>query len=356
MSLIERYLMREISRLVLLIVGFLIFMFVSYSAQRYLTEAANGTLALQVVADVVFYKTLIALEMLLPIGLYVSVAIVLSQLYSDSEITAINASGFSLAPLYKSVIWLSIPLSIGVMLLSMYGRPWSYGNIYKLEQQSQSVLDVSHLQADKFNINDNGSMVLASRIDAESGGLQDVLIYSRTGKFTRLYRADSMKVLDASPENPLIDLKSGSAYTLDRTGVDDAVQGYKNLQIALKPVIESTTVKRKSASIAQLSSSTDLEDQAELQWRITRGISTILMVLLAVPLSRTKPRQGRYATLLPLTIVFIAIYYGGNICRTLVGNGSLPLYPGLWLVPLAMLLGILCFIKRDLSSQWKSRR
>ncbi|MCU7717244.1 hypothetical protein OEA27_21110, partial [Escherichia coli] len=56
MKLVEHYIMRGTRRLVLIIVGFLIFIFASYSAQRYLTEAANGTLALDVVLDIVFYK------------------------------------------------------------------------------------------------------------------------------------------------------------------------------------------------------------------------------------------------------------------------------------------------------------
>lgn len=43
MKLVEHYIMRGTRRLVLIIVGFLIFIFASYSAQRYLTEAANGT-------------------------------------------------------------------------------------------------------------------------------------------------------------------------------------------------------------------------------------------------------------------------------------------------------------------------
>ena len=46
MKLVEHYIMRGTRRLVLIIVGFLIFIFASYSAQRYLTEAANGTLPL----------------------------------------------------------------------------------------------------------------------------------------------------------------------------------------------------------------------------------------------------------------------------------------------------------------------
>ena len=55
MKLVEHYIMRGTRRLVLIIVGFLIFIFASYSSQRYLTEAANGTLALDVVLDIVFY-------------------------------------------------------------------------------------------------------------------------------------------------------------------------------------------------------------------------------------------------------------------------------------------------------------
>ncbi|WP_213977945.1 LptF/LptG family permease, partial [Serratia marcescens] len=93
-----------------------------------------------------------------------------------------------------------------------------------------------------------------------------------------------------------------------------------------------------------------------LQWRESRGLTTVLMVLLAIPFSRIKPRQGRYAALLPLTVLFTAIFYGGNICRTLVANGSLPTIPGVWLVPLAMAAGIALLLARDLSLLRKPSR
>lgn len=349
MYLIERYIMVEIRRLVIMIAGFLIFMFASYSAQRYLTDAANGTLALRVVADVVFYKSLIALEMILPVALYVSVAVALSQLYSDAEITAILASGASPLRLYKAVLILAIPLAIGVTLLSLYGRPWAYANIYLLQQQSQSMLDVSHLQANKFNISGNGRMILANHIDKTSGQLTEALIYLRSANHTHLYRARSVEVIDASANSPVVRLKTGTAYVLDREGSDDNAQNYASYDIALKPLVPDAEFRHKSASLAALSRSAAPADTAELQWRESRGLTTVLMVLLAIPLSRTKPRQGRYATLLPLTLLFTVIFYGGNICRTLVANGTLPIVPGIWLVPLAMLIGIAALLARDLS-------
>lgn len=356
MNLIEHYIMSSTRRLVLAIVGFLIFIFASYSAQRYLTETANGTLALEVVLDVVFYKVLIALEMLLPVGLYVSVGVTLGQMYTDSEITAMSASGASPVRLYSAVMFLAIPLSILVALLSMFGRPWAYAQIYQLEQQSQSELDVRHLQAKKFNINNNGRMILAQQIIPDAHHLNDALIYTSSGDKTNVFRAQDVDVVDSSPTTPSVLLHSGTAYVLAHQGNDDNEQIYRNLRLHLKPLDQNTEIKRKAKSIATLSHSTDPADIAELQWRESRGICAFFMALLAIPLSRVKPRQGRFSTLLPLTLLFVVIFYGGNICRTLVANAALPVFPGVWLLPLLMFAGMMIFVIRDLALLPKSRR
>ena len=353
MKLVEHYIMRGTRRLVLIIVGFLIFIFASYSAQRYLTEAANGTLALYVVLDIVFYKVLIALEMLLPVGLYVSVGVTLGQMYTDSEITAISAAGGSPGRLYKAVLYLAIPLSIFVTLLSMYGRPWAYAQIYQLEQQSQSELDVRQLRAKKFNTNDNGRMILSQTVDQDNNRLTDALIYTSTANRTRIFRARSVDVVDPSPT---VMLHNGTAYLLDHQGRDDNEQIYRNLQLHLNPLDQSPNVKRKAKSVTELARSAFPADHAELQWRQSRGLTALLMALLAISLSRVKPRQGRFSTLLPLTLLFVAIFYGGDVCRTLVANGAIPLIPGLWLVPGLMLMGLLMLVARDFSLLQKFSR
>ena len=340
MKLVEHYIMRGTRRLVLIIVGFLIFIFASYSSQRYLTEAANGTLALDVVLDIVFYKVLIALEMLLPVGLYVSVGVTLGQMYTDSEITAISAAGGSPGRLYKAVLYLAIPLSIFVTLLSMYGRPWAYAQIYQLEQQSQSELDVRQLRAKKFNTNDNGRMILSQTVDQDNNRLTDALIYTSTANRTRIFRARSVDVVDPSPEKPTVMLHNGTAYLLDHQGRDDNEQIYRNLQLHLNPLDQSPNVKRKAKSVTELARSVFPADHAELQWRQ----------------SRVKPRQGRFSTLLPLTLLFVAIFYGGDVCRTLVANGAIPLIPGLWLVPGLMLMGLLMLVARDFTLLQKFSR
>lgn len=136
---------------------------------------------------------------------------------------------------------------------------------------------------------------------------------------------------------------------LDHYGRDDNEQIYRNLKLQLKPLELGLNMKRKAKPAALLAISADPADRAELQWRESRGASAFLMVLLAISLSRVKPRQGRFSTLLPLTLLFVAIFYGGNVCRTLVANGAIPLIPGIWLVPILMFAGVLLLIARDFS-------
>jgi lipopolysaccharide export system permease protein len=356
MFLIERYVIAEIGRPVLVMVSILVFIFASYSAERYLAEAAVGTLALPAVLDMVFYKVLIALEVLVPVALYASVAIAIGRLCHDSELTAIAASGASPLRIYRAILLLALPISLAVAMLSLYGRPWAYTQAYALEQQSRTDLDVNHLLPQRFNLNDeNGRMILAERIDRTDGRLHDVLIYDPGAK-TRLFRSDQARILSPDPSDPIVELKEGNSYLLQHNGARDISEKFATMRLHLLPIEQNADVKRKASPSNTLEASNALQDKAELQWRQTRGVSATVLALLAIPLSRTRPRQGRFSTLLPVTAVFALVFYSGDICKTMVGNSTLPLFPGLWTVPLLMGLVLLVFLVRDLANIRFGRR
>ncbi|MEJ5176726.1 LptF/LptG family permease [Erwinia sp. MYb416] len=240
-----------------------------------------------------------SLEMLIPVGLYVAVGVALGQLYNDSEITAMHAAGASPISIYKAVLWLAIPFGIGVMLLSLYARPWAYGQIYQLEQRSQSEMNVNHLIANKFNVNDDGRMVVASTVDAANNVLTDALIYTSSDNKSHIYRARKVTVLGTQSSSPSVLLHTGTSYVLDHRGWGDQEMRYQDQHLHLKAIQPTTLMKRKSASITTLSRSTAPADIAERQWRE-----------------------------MPLTLVFTLIFYGGNLCRTLVANSAFPVIPG----------------------------
>jgi lipopolysaccharide export system permease protein len=77
----------------------------------------------------------------------------------------------------------------------------------------------------------------------------------------------------------------------------------------------------------------DARERAEFQWRVSTPFSTLLLTLLAVPLSHTRPRKGRFARML-LAMAAYALYFNLlNVLRTWVEQETVESI--IW-VPLAL--------------------
>jgi len=97
--------------------------------------------------------------------------------------------------------------------------------------------------------------------------------------------------------------------------------------------------KRKAASTFTLMQSDQPRDIAELQWRLSRPLATILLALIAVPFSRVSPRQGRGDKTYYLAALVFAIYYILNgLAQTWVEQGAIGRIPGVWWLYVVMLL------------------
>ena len=88
------------------------------------------------------------------------------------------------------------------------------------------------------------------------------------------------------------------------------------------------------------------DEIAELQWRLTNPAKAFLLALLAVYLAKTAPRQGRYGKLSIGITVFFAVHMLSVLSRTLVEQGALPAIPGLWWVPIALLIWVIFLTRR----------
>ncbi|MEC7605743.1 MAG: LptF/LptG family permease, partial [Pseudomonadota bacterium] len=76
----------------------------------------------------------------------------------------------------------------------------------------------------------------------------------------------------------------------------------------------------------------DIAHRAELQWRISVLLLIPVIALIAVPMSRVGPRQGRYTKLFPALLVYISYFIALEFCRDRVADGDLSLVFGLWWV------------------------
>ena len=120
--IIYRYLIREISKPLTIILGILMALFAGHSAAGFLSDAVNGLLPIDTVAEMIGLKVLISLEVLIPVSLYISVLLSFGKLYGDSEFTAMFALRVTPARVMGAVLTLSGCLALFVAGLSLVTR------------------------------------------------------------------------------------------------------------------------------------------------------------------------------------------------------------------------------------------
>ena len=142
MKLIERYIAREISLPFTVVILILVGLFASFISARLLAGAVTETLGVSALLKLVFLKTLIALEVLIPIALYISVIIGLGRLSKDQELNIIRTMGVSGTRIVLTVLTVAIPVGLISGMLSSYVRPWAYAESYILDAQAEAELNI----------------------------------------------------------------------------------------------------------------------------------------------------------------------------------------------------------------------
>jgi lipopolysaccharide export system permease protein len=344
--IINRYLIREILTPMLAILAVLVSIFASYLAATFLVDAVVGNLPLGAVVLLVAIKIGISLEILLPVTLLLSVVIALGRLYKDSEMIAMASCGIGTGQTLKSVLYLAAAVAALSACASLFIRPAAYDLVYRMKARAERDMDIGLMEGGHFYELQSGAMVFfAEDVHQHPERAKKVLIRSQTGDDIKLIRAEQVR--------QQFDKSSGRRFLLFETGqmVEFAAQeaGGKITQFEIAsyfldpPPGSLRNYKRKAAPTVHLIRSERLEDIAELQWRLTTPLSTLLLALLGVPLSRTNPRKGKYARV-GLAVVIFAIYYNlFVVAKTWVEKGQVPPFPGIWWVPalLAMLLSAL---------------
>jgi lipopolysaccharide export system permease protein len=342
--IIDRYLIREISKPLIAICAFLVVIFASYRAAQYLAEAVAGVIAGKIVLYLVLLKIVIAMEILLPTTLFLSIVLVLGRLYADSEVTALFACGVGIGRIFKAVIYLAVPLALLVVYLSLYVRPWAYQQSYAMIAMAKSALDIGKWKEGNFyKIPGMNRVIYADEINQDEKRAEGVFIQSDQGNEVQVIYAKKVQQYDDERNNrPLLVFQDGYVYKFSRTGEEGYFMKFRQSTMSMdfgqtKPM----EYKRKAASTWKLARSSSLEDIAEFQWRVSTPISTLLLALLAIPLSRTAPRKGKYAKLVGAVLILAVYYNTSAMAKDWVEQGVVGPGVGIWWVVLLLAIVVL---------------
>jgi lipopolysaccharide export system permease protein len=340
--ILERYIIREILAPLAAIGLVLITIFSGYSATHFLNDAVNGLLSGQTVAVLVLLKVLIALEILLPVTLYLAIVLALSRLYADSEVIAMEASGIGPGRIIKSVFCLALPLALLVGALSHYARPWAYERLYALEAGARKgeEFDFAKVEAGRFYELGEDLVFFAEKLDQDGKQARNVHVWKLKPDGREVTFAETARQESGSGREPkTIMFQNGHHYILNAKTNQDRTLFFTRTVLKLAAGGEAGEYRHKAAPSAILAGSAAPEEIAEFQWRLSTGPATILLALLAIPLSRTAPRRSRYGKATAAIVLFFLYYNLSLIAKTWVEKQVVPPVPGLWWV--IFLLGTL---------------
>ena len=324
--IIDRHLVRQIAMPFLLVSVVLLIIFVGFSLSKFLTQADAGLLNTGEVVRLTLLKVLISLDVLLPISLFFGLMLGLGSLHNDSEIVAMQASGISESHIIRPVVTLAIPLALATAVLAFYIRPWAYTQSYQIRAIAAASSDIDRIKGGQFYLTRHTDpegeykerAIFIEKISSDQA-LKNIFIRTRVGDELQVISSHTGTFVER-PESTyhMLQLDNARIFKHVEDGPDLFARiDHFTMKVANKQP-EAPRRKTKAISFAELRLSDIPKERSEYQWRISIPITTLLLALLTVPLSRSKPRHGRYAKLLLAFAIYAAYYNLIEVSQTWV--------------------------------------
>ena len=356
--IIQRYLAREILQSFAAVLAILLLVFAAHRFVRFLTEASSGRIPSDVIFQLVVVKLTVNLTVLLPLAFFIGVLLALGRLHKDSEVVAMSAGGVGLRSLAHVVLGLSLGFALLIGLMSCYASPRLAAIEDSILTRARGEAEVTGLAPGHFKEFGQGNIVYVESIEPDRRTLR--------GVFVRVTRGDREELVVAERAYQSIQGREGERFMVLEDGHRySGVPGRRDFVITrfARHAVRLDVVTRPggrrnldSIPTMELWRSEKPEHAAELQWRASLPISAVLLALLALPLARTTPRQGRYGKLFLAVVVYFVYNNGLGIAQSLIERGELRPAVGVWPVHVLMAAFVGAMIFAQSSGGWRLGR
>jgi len=339
--ILDRYIFREIASTWLGVTVVLLLILLTNQFARVLGDVAKGKLPKDAAFDVIGLSAAQYLTILIPIGLFLAVMLALGRLYRDSELPAMMACRVGPSGIYRPLFWLLLPLSVGVAWLSIQLGPSALLAIERVGAEARREADLASIEPGRFvSIGPDNAVVYGERI-LDDGLMENVFLQRRLedGKLEVVVARLGEQVESDDPDIRFLVLHEGRRYEGVPGTTEFRVVEFLEHGIPYRlPSLEPPDPRPRAMPFERLLRSNELTHIAEMQWRIGVPLATIILAILAVPLSRTQPRAGRYGRIAIGLLVFIIYLNMLSAAKAWIEQGTLSPALGLWWVHAAVFL------------------
>ncbi len=339
-----RYLTREVLLTMSAVAGILLLVIMGSRFIRYFSDAAEGDIPVTILGSLMVFHLPGFMELILPLSFFLGILLAYGQLYMNSEITVMVACGMSPTRLLRVTLLPASVVAVLVGLCSLWLTPAGALQTEAVLEEQRSRLDVSVLAPGRFQDFGGGRTAYISSFSSDGTEMQEVLVYEQAVP-GRDVTHDYVTRAGSGYQETRMD--TGSRFLVlndgERYGVTPGQQAAERLtfeRYTLRLGLSRTRQELDSleyATTAALWNDADPRAKAQFQWRVGLPLMVFILALLAQPLSRVNPRQGRFAKLLPAVFLYVAYLSLLLAAVDAIGSGALPVVIGVWPVHILFL-------------------
>jgi lipopolysaccharide export system permease protein len=343
---LDRYIFKEVALAWIAVTGVLLVILLFNQFSRVLAQAVENQYSSDVVLILLALMSLQNLSILMPVGLFLAIMLALGRLYHENEMAAMQACGIGMGHLYKPIGLLTAFVVLLLAYQSFILGPAAFGKAQQIRLSAIREAQLGNLEPGRFRSFSGGDVVFyAERVD-DKGVLYNVFVERSTGPKVEVAVAARAEQRGAGGDVQTFVLYEGRRYEGIPGSAEFRLVQFSEHGIPVRlPVQAHSSGRRELIPTLKLLQSNNTLDLAELQWRISVPVMAVVLMFVAVPLSRLKPRQGRYGKI-GLAILVCFLYMNLlNAGRVWLEQGIVPRFAGLWWVHalILALAGILYF-------------
>ena len=353
--IIDRYIFREVIRTWITATIALLCILLTNQFARILGDVAKDKLPKDAIIELIALTGVQYLTILIPIGLFLSILIAIGRLYANSEMSALLACKVGMATIYRPVLLITIPLVFLAGMVTIYFGPKALLMIEDINNEARQKIDLDSIEPGRFIVDERLGTVIYAEEVTNDGELKNVF-------FQYLNQSEKIEVVianrgDQVESNDDIQryfvLYNGKRYVGQPGSTDYTIMEFEEHGIPyMVPEIKKSDPEVKTMKFGRLFEFTDRNKNAEFHWRIGIPISTLILALLAIPMSRSEPRQGQYNKIFIGVVTFIIYFNLLSAGKSWLENGLVDHRFGLWWVHVLMLFALSVLIIRNNNPHW----
>lgn len=362
-KILGRYILREVVAAWLVVTGVLLVILLVNQVVGVLERAATNQFPQSVVLELIWLGALQNLSILLPVGLLLGVTLAFGRLYADSEMAAALACGGEPATFYLPVAGLALLVSGGLAWLTLGLAPSATDQALSLRQAAMRAGQFAPIAAGKFRTFGGGSAVVYAQDVNPDGTLHNVFVERSRGPFVLVALAErAQHAVTPDGQTHILTLYSGARFEgVPGTAEFRIVHFAEHVVPVQVPMNLSVVRDLEARPSGELLHSADLKARAELHWRVAMPLMCLVLTLLAVPLARLRPRQGRYARIWLAVLIFLLYSQLISVGKVWIARAAVPPLLGLWwthavVVALALLVIFGPAVRQRLRYRWQVAR